>query len=438
MKSYVPATHDEQMEMLEKMGCYSIEDLFLDIPKELRLKKPLDLPPPMPERDVLSKIKAYAMENHTGKPLFRGAGANRHFIPSFISALISRGELLTAYTPYQFEMSQGMLQAIFEYQTLIARLTGLNASNASVYDGATAAAEAMLMARDITKKKKILVSAGLAPDVLATLRAYAPCASVELVEIPCADGATDIEKVKENAAGSAGLIFASPNYFGIVEDGEALADVVHTEKGLLVAYVNPISLGLLKTPGAYSADIAVGDGQPLGIPLSWGGPYLGFMAARQKYLRNLPGRIVGETVDAEGTRAYVLTLQAREQHIRREKAASNICSNQSLCAIMAAMYLNAMGPQGLREVAEACLQKAHYTATRIQSVPGLRLAYQQPFFHEFVIESKLPAKAVDQALYDAGIVGGLPVGAHQTLFCVTEMNTLEEIDQLVQALEVMA
>ena len=437
MRSYVPATYDEQLGMLERMGCQSIEDLFIDIPKGLRLKKPPDLPPPMPEADVLRKIKAYAAENHTGKPLFRGAGAYRHFIPAFIDAMAGRGELLTAYTPYQFEMSQGMLQAIFEYQTLIARLTGLDVSNASVYDGATAAAEAMLMAREFTKKKKMLVSAGLLPDVLSTLRTYAPCAGMELIEIPCADGVTDIEKVRENASGAAGLIAASPNFFGIIEDGAGLADAIHAEKGLMISYVTPISLGLLKTPGALGADIAVGDGQPLGIPLSWGGPYLGFMAARQKYLRNLPGRIVGETFDDEGTRAYVLTLQAREQHIRREKAASNICSNQSLCAVMAGMYLTAMGPQGLREVAETCLQKAHYAADRITAVPGMKMAYNRPYFCEFVIESEIPSAKIDAALYEAGIVGGLPIGEHRILYCVTEMNRREEIDQLVRALEVI-
>lgn len=438
MRSYVPATYDEQMEMLDKIGCQSIEDLLVDIPKELRLKKPLDLPPALPEADVLMKIKAYAVANNTNKPLFRGAGAYRHFIPAFIEAMVQRGELLTAYTPYQFEISQGMLQAIFEYQTLIARLTGLDASNASVYDGATAAAEAMLMARDITKKHKLLVSQGLPPDVISTLKTYAPCAGMEIVEIPCMDGMTDLHVMKANASGAAGLIAASPNYFGIIEDCEALAEAIHLEKGLMISFVNPISLGILKTPGALSSDIAIGDGQPLGIPLSWGGPYVGFIATRQKYLRYLPGRIVGETIDNEGTRAYVLTLQAREQHIRREKAASNICSNQSLCALMVGMYLTAMGPQGLREVAETCLQKAHYAAKKIISIPGMKLAYEKPFFMEFVIESDLPSRTIDNALFEAGIVGGLPLDEHHILYCVTEMNSREEIDRLVQALEVIA
>ncbi len=438
MRSYVPATREEQARMLAQMGMSSIEDLLRDIPAGVRLDRPLDLPDGLPEADAMRLIAAYAADNDTAKPLFRGAGAYRHFIPAIIPALTQRGELLTAYTPYQAEMSQGMLQAIFEYQSLIARLTGLEASNASVYDGATAAAEAMLMCRDSARRDKLLVSQGLHPDVLAVLRTYAPCVGMELVEIPLKDGVTDAAFAAENAPGAAGLIAASPNYFGLIEDIKELADTIHAAKGLMVAYVNPISLGILKRPGALGADIAIGDGQPLGIPMSFGGPGVGFMAATKKLLRNLPGRIVGETVDDAGNRAYVLTLQAREQHIRREKAASNICSNQSLCALSAGIYLTAMGPAGLRDVANACLQKAHYAAEKIAAVPGMRMAYQGPFFHEFVIESDLPAAKIDAALRDSGFVGGLPVGPNQTLYCVTEMNTCEEIDALVRVLEVIA
>ncbi len=437
MKSYVPATREEQSRMLDAIGVSSIEELLCDIPREVLLGRPLALPDGLSEAETLLKMQGYAQENRTDKPLFRGAGSYRHFIPSIVGALTQRGEFLTAYTPYQFEMSQGMLQAIFEYQTLIARLTGLDASNASVYDGATAACEAMLMCRDSARRDKLLVSGGLLPDVLACLRAYAPGAGVSLVEIPLKDGVTDIKAVSANAEGAAGLIAASPNRFGLIEDTAALSDAIHAHKGLMVSYVEPISLGLLKRPGEMGADIAVGDGQPLGIPMAWGGPSVGFMAARAKLLRNLPGRIVGETVDADGNRAYVLTLQAREQHIRREKATSNICSNQSLCAIMASIYLTAMGPAGLREVAESCLQKAHYAAERIAQVPGMRLKYGGPFFMEFVIESNLPAAAIDEALYARGIVGGLPVGEKEILYCVTEMNTREEIDALVGALEVI-
>ncbi len=438
MKTYVPATPEEQARMLAAMGHASIEDLLRDIPASVRLRRPLNLPDALSEADTLRATRALANENRADMPLFRGAGAYRHFIPSIIPALTGRGEFLTAYTPYQFEMSQGMLQAIFEFQSLIARLTGMDASNASVYDGATAAAEAMLMCRDIARKDKLLVSAGLNPDVLATLRTYAPCVGVELVEIPLKDGVTDADAVAAHAPGAAGLIAASPNYYGLIEDTAALAETIHAAKGLMVSYGEPISLGLLKSPGALGADIAVGDGQPLGIPLSFGGPYVGFMATVKKYLRNLPGRIVGETVDGEGNRAYVLTLQAREQHIRREKATSNICSNQSLCAIMAGIYLTAMGPQGLKEVAEACMQKAHYAAEKIAAIPGMRIAYDKPFFMEFVVESDISTDKIDEAVRGAGIVGGLPLDARRTLYCVTEMNTREEIDALVRALEVIA
>lgn len=438
MKSYVPATREEQRRMLEAIGVSSIEELLRDIPDGVRLKRPLNLNKGLSEADALRELKAYADQNVTGRPLFRGAGAYRHFIPAIIPALVERGELLTAYTPYQFEMSQGMLQAIFEYQSLIARMTGMDASNASVYDGATAAAEAMLMCRDSTRKNRLLVSEGLHPDILATLKTYAPGAGVELVMIPLEGGATNLSLVEKHAEGAAGLLAASPNYYGVIEDIAAMAECVHARRGLMVAVVEPISLGLLKKPGAQGADIAVGDGQPLGLPLSWGGPYVGFMAVKQRLLRSLPGRIVGETVDAEGNRAYVLTLQAREQHIRREKATSNICSNQSLCAITAAIYLTAMGPKGLAEVAEACLQKAHYLAERITALPGMRLSYDQPFFMEFVIESELPTARIDEAVRRAGLVGGLPLDTRRILYCATEMNTIEEINALVRALEVVA
>lgn len=438
MKSYVPATPAEQASMLQTIGVASVEELLSDIPQAVRLTRPLNLPDAMPEADVLRMLFGHAAENNASLPLFRGAGAYRHFIPSVISALTGRGEFLTAYTPYQFEISQGMLQAIFEYQTLIARLTGMEASNASVYDGATAAAEAMLMCRESARKQKFLASAGLHPDVLATLRTYAPCAGMELVEIPLKRGVTDLDALTAQTDGAAGFLAASPNYLGLIEDTAAMAEIIHAARGLMVSYVNPISLGLLKKPGELGADIAVGDGQPLGLPLSYGGPYVGFMAVRQRYLRNLPGRIVGETVDDEGNRAYVLTLQAREQHIRREKAISNICSNQSLCAIMVAIYLTAMGPQGLLEVAESCLQKAHYAAERIAALPGMRLSYEGPFFDEFVVESRRAATDIEAALREKGIVGGLPLDANRTLYCVTEMNTREEIDALVRALEVIA
>ncbi len=439
MRRYVPHTEADKQALLQGAGVPSVEALLSDIPAGVRLSRPLNLPAGLPEADAMRLLASLAAANDTGRPLFRGAGCYHHYIPEAIGPLLSRGELLTAYTPYQPEMSQGMLQAIFEYQSLIARLTGLQVSNASVYDGATAAAEAMLMAREATRKNKLLASAALPPDVIAVLSTYAPCVGVELTVIPVDfSGTTDIEAVRLHAPGAAGLIAASPNYYGLIEDTAAQAEAVHAEKGLMIAYVNPIAMGILKKPGALGADIAVGEGQPLGIPMSFGGPGVGFMAATQKLLRNLPGRIVGETVDPDGNRAYVLTLQAREQHIRREKAVSNICSNQSLCALTAACYLALMGPGGLRDVAEQCLQNAHYLADGISKIPGMKLAFDGPFFHEFVVESALPAKKIDAALRDAGFTGGLPIDEHRILYCATEMNTKAEMDGLIKALEVIA
>ncbi len=438
MKRYVPATAQEQQAMLERMGCASVEDLLRDIPSDLRLDRPLDLPEGMSEADVLRRLRAYAADTAPEKPLFRGAGAYRHFIPAVIDAVLQRGELLTAYTPYQPEMSQGMLQMIFEYQSLITRLTGMEASNASVYDSATAAAEAMLICRDQTRRRKLLVSEGVHPHIVEVLRTYALGEGVEILTVPLTGGRTDGQSVREQAEGAAGLLIQCPNYLGVIEDTEALSGLIHAAGGLLVDCVDPITLGLLKKPGELGADIAIGDLQPLGNPLSFGGPYAGFMAVPKKLIRSLPGRIVGETVDDEGTRCYVLTLQAREQHIRREKASSNICSNESLCALAATIYLTLMGPQGLYEVADACLQKAHTLCDRLCALPGLRLAFDAPFFNEFVIESDAPASALEEAAARAGLIGGLPLDDHRTLFCATEMNTAREIDALAKALEGIA
>ncbi len=439
MRTYVPITDAERKQMLETIGVSSMEELLCDVPESVRLKGPLQLPRGQSEADVLRAMQAYAAENAPERPLFRGGGAYYHFIPAILNALTERGEFLTAYTPYQAEMSQGMLQAIYEYQSLMCRLTGMDVSNASVYDGATAAAEAMTMCREAARKKKMLVTEGVLPYVREVLETYAPGAGIELVTVPLRGGVTDLDALRAAAEGAAGLIAATPNCYGILEDLAPMADIMHENKALLVSYVEPFSLALVKKPGALGADIAVGEGQPLGIPLSFGGPYLGFMTAKQKLLRLLPGRIVGETVDEEGNRCYVLTLQAREQHIRREKAQSNICSNEGLCAVRAAIYLTAMGPQGMREAAEACLRNAHALAERICSVPGFRLAYpDKPFFLEFLIASDLPARSVDGALREAGIVGGLQLDAHHMLWCATEMNTVAEMDAVKAALEVFA
>ncbi len=443
MRSYVPNTKEEQREMLNAIGLQSIDELFLDIPEKARLTRPLNLPQGKSEQEVRRAFKAF-VGNAGGLPLFRGAGAYRHYIPSVVDAVASRSEFYTAYTPYQPEMSQGMLQAIFEYQTLICQLTGLDASNASVYDGGSACAEAMVMLRGITRKNKVLYSAGLNPEYIAILKTYARFVGFELVEIPLTgEGRTDFDALKAILDGAAGLLLQNPNFFGVVEDMEAAATMLHEKGALLTAVVNPISLGLLKRPGEYGADIAVGEGQPLGLPLSVGGPYLGFMATKQQYIRHLPGRIAGETVDAEGNRAYVLTLQAREQHIRREKASSNICSNQSLCALRTAVYLAAMGPDGMREVATQCLQKAHYLHEGILRIPGMRARHTVPFFHEFVIDCEKDAQAINAALKARGFIGGLPLsryypGDNGILYCATEQNTREELDAFLNALEEVA
>ncbi len=440
MKSYVPNTEKERLEMLNELGMQSFDELFRDVPDDLRLKRELDLPAPLSEMELRDAIMGYVLQNEEGGLLFRGAGAYRHYIPSLVPQLAMRSEFYTAYTPYQAEMSQGMLQSLFEYQTVICRLTGLDAANASVYDGATAAAEAMLMLRDNKRKKKVLYSAALNPDVIAVLKTYAHCAEVELVEIPVTDkGVTDAAAVAANMEGAAGVIAANPNYYGNIEPMADIAAAAHGANGLLVACVNPISLGALARPADYGADIAIGEGQPLGLPLAYGGPYVGFMAATKKLMRNLPGRIAGETRDAEGNRVYVLTLQAREQHIRREMASSNICSNQMLCAIMAAMYCCTMGPEGMKEVAYQNIAKAHYLAERLCELPGVKLRYPEtPFFNEFVIDTeKMSAQDINDALKEYSVTGGLVLADGGMLWCATEMNSRQEIDYLIDNMKNM-
>lgn len=429
MKSYVPNTEKERLEMLAEIGMSSMDDLFTDIPADLKLDRKLDLPAPMSESELRDLIRGFVYLNEEGGPLFRGAGAYRHYTPSVVPQLAMRSEFYTAYTPYQAEMSQGMLQSLFEYQTVICRLTGLDAANASVYDGATAAAESMLMLRDNKRKKKILYAESLNPDVITVMHTYAHCAGLELVKIPMTDkGTADIAAIEANMEGAAGYIGATPNYFGNIEPMDKIAEAVHAKGGLLVAYVNPITLGVLKRPADYGADIAIGDGQPLGLPLAFGGPYVGFMAATKKLMRNLPGRIAGQTTDAEGNRVFVLTLQAREQHIRREMAASNICSNQMLCAIMASMYCCVMGPKGMREVGEQNIAKAHLLAKKLCEIEGVKLRFPEtPFFNEFVIDVPC-ADDINKALMNYSITGGLVLPDGGMLWCATEMNSVDEFD----------
>ena len=432
MGSYVPSTLQERQEMLESIGLSSIDQLFSHIPDELKLKGELNLPSGMSELEVSSAMKKIAAKNVVFDSIFRGAGAYDHYIPSIVKSVTGKEEFLTAYTPYQAEISQGVLQSIFEYQTMICELTGMDVSNASVYDGATAAAEAVNMCCE-RSRKVVFCSAAAHPDTIAVVKTYCWAAGHELVLLPVKDGKTDLDAMASqlDKKTSACLYLQSPNFFGQLEEMEKAAEMIHSVGAKLIAGCNPIALGLLKTPAEQGADIAVGEGQPLGMPLSFGGPYLGFMAATQAMMRKLPGRIVGETVDVDGKRAFVLTLQAREQHIRREKASSNICSNQALCALTASVYLATVGPDGLKQAASLCYQKAHYLAQQLCSIPGVSLRYSGTFFHEFVTDQKYSDKLLS-ALEQQGVWGGYPLADGGILRCATEKNTKEEMDRVVE------
>ena len=432
MGTYVPGTREEQLEMLKACGYQSFEELYAAaIPEKLRLRKELNIPEGKPEILVRRELEALSKKNHVYQHIFRGAGAYNHYIPAIVNEVTSREEFRTAYTPYQAEISQGVLQSIFEYQSDICFLTGLDAANASVYDGATAAAEGLMMTRQ-GKKTELLVSETVDPRVLSVIRTYAFGRDAVVKTVPEKDGVTDLQALREMVTEeTAGVLIASPNFYGNIEDVDSAAEVVHEKKALLVMFCNPLSLGILKTPAEYGADIAVGEGQPLGLPLSFGGPYVGFMACTEKLMRKLPGRIVGETVDSEGKRGYVLTLQAREQHIRREKASSNICSNEALAAMTTAVYLAAMGPEGLKNAALLSAKNAHLLKDSLQAA-GLAPAYDRPFFHEFVTvqESKEAVEKLLQCLAEKDFLGGLSLGDGRILWCATEMNTEEEIKEL--------
>ncbi len=430
MASYIPSTRAEREEMLRYVGVESYHDLYRDVPAEMLLHDgDLNIPEGLSELEVARKVTAMANKNHVFSTVLRGAGAYDHYIPSIVKYIPAKEEFLTAYTPYQAEMSQGILQSIFEYQTDICVLTGMDVSNASVYDGATAAAEAVAMCRD-RKRKVTLISAAAHPDTINTVKTYCFGTGDALVIVPQKDGKTDLAALKELLkADVASLYVQQPNFYGQFEDCEAIAELVHGNGSMLILGVNPIALGIMKTPREMGADIAVGEGQPLGMPLSYGGPYLGFMATTTKNMRKLPGRIVGETVDSKGERAYVLSLQAREQHIRREKASSNICSNQALCALTAGLYLAAMGPNGLRQAAVQSMSKAHYLAKELCKLPGVELKYTGAYFHEFV--TVMPkAKEVLEALEKADILGGLEIEGG-VLWCATEKVSKSELDRAV-------
>ncbi|MEW6636577.1 MAG: aminomethyl-transferring glycine dehydrogenase subunit GcvPA [Actinomycetota bacterium] len=423
MARFTPHTEADVREMLEAIGISSLDDLFADVSP--KLEGELNLPSALSEYEALRDVERLAKENVTGLPIFLGAGAYDRITPSAVGAITSRGEFLTSYTPYQPEISQGHLQAIFEFQSIISELTGLEISNASVYDGSNAVAEAALMTARLTKRDpKVAVSAGLNPRYRGVIETY----GVEVVELGFEGGTTDFSGVPDDVSG---VFVQSPNFFGIVEDVGAASEAARGAGALCVAVCDPVSLAVLEAPGNLGADVAVGECQPLGMPLLFGGPYAGYMATKKEFVRQLPGRIAGETVDREGRLAYVLTLRGREQDIRRARANSNICTNQALTALAATVYAALMGPEGLREVAELSASKAHYLAERLQD-SGFGLRYPDaPFLWEFAVEMP-DVKGTNEALLEAGIVGGLDLGDGAMLVAVTEKRTKEELDTFVE------
>lgn len=437
MGSYVPSTKEERQGMLEALGLKSFRDLFRDVPDNMYLDHPLNILAGMSELEVGKALNKMAAKNRVFSTILRGAGAYDHYIPSIVKYVPAKEEFLTAYTPYQAEISQGILQSIYEYQTMICELTGMDVSNASVYDGATAAAEAAAMCRD-RKRHVTLVSGAAHPDTINTMRTYCYGTGDELVVVPTKDGKTDAEALRGLlGANVASFYVQQPNFYGQFEDAEALGQIVHEAGAMYIMGCNPIAMAITKTPRDCGADVAVGEGQPLGMPLSWGGPYLGFMTTTSKHMRKLPGRIIGETTDDNGNKAYVLSLQAREQHIRREKASSNICSNEALCALTAAVYMSAMGPQGMAQAAKLSMSKAHYLAKGLCAIDGVSLRFNGDYFHEFLTD--MPKKdEVLAALEKADILGGLPV-EDGLLWCVTEKTDKETLDRVIDIVkEVLA
>jgi len=439
MFRYLPVTDEDRKEMMDEIGIRSIDELFNDIPETLRQKEALKIGNPMSEVELNRKIDELGGKNRSNLTCFRGAGAYDHYIPAAVDHLISRSEFYTAYTPYQPEISQGTLQSIFEYQTMIARLTGMFTSNASMYDGATATAEAAMMATVDTKRKEIVVSKSVNPETRRVLDTYCRFRDINVVEVELDEGVTSAEDLKSKISDkTAGVIVQSPNFFGIIEELDDIREAITDKKTKYIVYTDLIALGILKTPGESGADIVVGDAQSFGCGLAYGGPYLGFMATTKKLIRKMPGRIVGESIDQDGKRCYVLTLQAREQHIRRYKATSNICSNHALNALGATIHMSLLGKKGLEEMATQCFHKANYAMKRIVETGKYKLKYNRPFFREFAVEGISSFDLVDEKLMDAGILGGYHLGAdysdleNTSLICVTEKRSRSEIDELAK------
>lgn len=438
MASYIPVTPEERAQMLADIGLASVDDLFRDVPEAVRLKEALDIPDGMPELSVYRLLSGLAAKNKNYDVVLRGAGSYNHYIPAAVPMIAGKEEFLTCYTPYQAELSQGVLQGIFEFQTMIADLTTMDVSNASVYDGATAAGEAMAMCRE-RKATKVLIAASANPMTIEVMKTYAYGVDAPVGIIPEKDGRVDKDALAEllEEDGVCGVYVESPNFYGLVEDVRAICEAAHAKKAKVVLGANPFALAYYESPAASGVDIVVGDGQPLGLNMAYGGPSVGFMACRQKLMRRLPGRIVGQTTDVDGERAFVLTLQAREQHIRREKASSNICSNQAHCALTNGIYMSFMGPQGLRDVAVQCRAKAHYLQEALAAI-GFAPAFDGPFFHEFVTTTPVAAEKVEALLAENGILAGLPLAGDRMLWCVTECATKDDLDRVVALLEEVA
>ncbi|MGB7340410.1 MAG: aminomethyl-transferring glycine dehydrogenase subunit GcvPA [Phototrophicaceae bacterium] len=443
--AYIPHTEVERQQMLAAIGVTTIEDLFDAVPAQYRFPK-IDIPPALSEMDIAREMSAIAEANeHAGDfALFRGAGAYHHYTPSVVNQVILRGEFLTAYTPYQPEVSQGTLQAVYEYQSMMCALTGMDAANASHYDGATSLAEAVTMSAEVArgKRKKIILSQAINPQYREVTRTYQQGRDVELIGDDKPRTLAELAELLDDD--TAMLAVSYPNFLGQIEDLTKLAEQVHNVGALFCVVTNPMALGLFKSPGSMGADIVVGEGQPMGIPLSYGGPYVGFFATKQKYVRKIAGRIVGETVDSTGKKAYVMTLRPREQDIRREKASSNICTNQGLMALAASVYMSLMGRNGLKKVAKLNYHKAHYAANEIDKIDGYKVLNDKPFFNEFAVKCLRPVSEINAALIENGIIGGYDLGQDypqlkdHMLIAVTEMNSKEEIDLFVEVLRSMA
>ena len=433
---YIPNTPAEQDDLLAAIGLQSIDELFADIPDGYR-NPPLELPAPLSELEIQRELSELAARNRSlaSGPSFLGAGSYHHFIPSIVKAIMTRGEFLTAYTPYQPEVSQGTLQVIFEFQTMISALYGMEVANAGMYDGATSVAEAVLMACRVTRRQQVIVADTVSPAYRQVIATYCQAQGITIDITPADQVAGAITEA------TAGIVAQYPNFYGSLEDLQALGEAAHADGALLVVSADPLAMGMLNPPGEFGADIVTGEGQPLGIPPSFGGPYLGLFSCKQQYIRQMPSRLVGRTTDTEGRTGYVLTLQTREQHIRRERATSNICTNEALYALASSIYLAAMGRNGLRQAAELCYHKAHYAADAIGKLDGYSLPQSGQFFQEFVVSCPASPVEVNRRLMERNILGGFDVSdrfENGMLLCVTEMNTRDEIDALVSALSEIA